>query len=31
MIDRPVIHDTFEIERTYPASPSRDGLAKYLA
>ena len=23
MTDRPVIHDTFEIERTYPASPSR--------
>jgi len=23
MTDRPVIHDTFEIERTYPASASR--------
>jgi uncharacterized protein YndB with AHSA1/START domain len=23
MTERPVIHDTFEIERTYPASPSR--------
>ena len=23
MTERPVIHDTFVIERTYPASPSR--------
>ena len=23
MTERPVIHDTFEIERTFPASPSR--------